>query len=108
MIIQVLIHGARIPDELPVVPVGDTGTIPHHLCHHFPECLVTTGRVPAMDVVCGLSNRGHWVGPVICNEAGRAVCASDVPHGDKLRVNSAPKHHFWGTLLSTLMGQGQL
>ncbi len=24
--------------KLPVVPVasGDTGTIPHHLCHHFP------------------------------------------------------------------------
>ena len=22
--------------KLPVVPVGDTGTIPHHLRHHFP------------------------------------------------------------------------
>ena len=30
--------------KLAVVPVGDTGTI------------------------CGLSTRGHWDGPVICNE----------------------------------------
>ncbi len=92
--------------ELQVVPVGDTGSIPHRLIHHFSGCLVTAGRVPAMDALCGLSIRGHSVGPVICNEAGMAVCASVVPHGERFHVNAAPKHHFRGTLLSTLMGQG--
>ena len=30
----------------------------------------TAGRVPATDVGCGLSTRGRWAGPVICNEWG--------------------------------------
>ena len=34
-----------------------------------------------MDAGCGLSTRGHWDGPVICNEAGQAVRASVVRHG---------------------------
>ena len=59
--------------KLPVVPVGDTGTIPHHLRSHFSWAPGTAGRVPAMDAGCGLSTRGHWDGLVICNEAGRAV-----------------------------------
>ena len=37
----------------------------------FPGRPATAGRVPAIDAGCGLSNRGHWDGPVICNEAGR-------------------------------------
>ena len=28
----------------------------------------TAGREPATDAGCGLSTRGHWDGPVICNE----------------------------------------
>ena len=28
----------------------------------------TAGRGPATDAGCGLSTRGHWDGPVICNE----------------------------------------
>jgi hypothetical protein len=37
----------------------------------------TGSRVPAMDARCGLSTRGHWDGPVICNEMGRvSVCPS--------------------------------
>jgi hypothetical protein len=73
----------------------------------FRGRLATAGRVPAMDAVCGLSIRGHWVGLVICNETGMVVCASVVPHGERFHVNAAPKHRFRGTHLSTLMGQGQ-
>ncbi len=93
--------------KLPVVPVGDTGTIPHHLRHHFPGARGDAGRVLVMDSVCGLSIRGHWIGPVISNETGRAVCASVLPHGERFHVTVPPKHHFRGTLLSTMMGQGQ-
>jgi hypothetical protein len=54
-----------ILEKLQVVPVGDTGTIPHHLRNVFPSA--AGNRVPAMDAACGLSTRGHWDGPVICN-----------------------------------------
>ena len=57
--------------KLAVVPVGDTGTIPYHLRNVFPGApgeAATGGRVPATDAGCGLSTRGHWDGPVICNE----------------------------------------
>ena len=87
--------------KLPVVPVSDTGTIPHHLRNHFPGRPATAGRVPAMDVGCGLSTRGHWNGPVICNEAGRAVRASVVPRGERFHVNTL-EDHVWGTLLPAL------
>ncbi len=41
----------------------------------FPGRPATAGRVPAMNAGCGLSARGHWDGPVICNEAGGwSVC----------------------------------
>ncbi len=87
---------------MPFVPVGDTGTIPHHpvtCVTTFRGRLATAGRVPAMDVVCGLSISGHWDGPVICNATGRAVCASVVPHGERFHVGAAPKYQFRGTLL---------
>ena len=59
--------------KVAVVPVGDTGTIPFHLRNVFPR---RTRRpqagyraaLPATDAGCGLSTRGHWDGPVICNE----------------------------------------
>ena len=35
----------------------------------FQMRLATAGRVPGTDAGCGLSTRGHWDGPVICNEA---------------------------------------
>ncbi len=41
----------------------------------------TASRVPAMDARCSLSTRGHWDGPVICNEMGKGICVSVVPHG---------------------------
>ena len=42
----------------------------------FPGRPATAGRVPAMDAICGLSTRGHWDGPVICNEwKGRGLMA---------------------------------
>ena len=102
----------RIPDvyvvpiqsvlgKFPVVPVGDTGTIPHSMRNAFAGA--TGDRRPqAMDAGCGLSTRGHWDGPVICNEAGRAVSASVVPHGERFHVNTL-KHHVWGTPLPALM-----
>ena len=62
----------NILGKLPVVPVGDTGTIPHHLLNFFPGAPgvgpATASRVLAMDAGCGLSTRGHRGGPVICNE----------------------------------------
>ncbi len=59
-----------------------------------------------MDVGCGLSTRGNWDGPVICNEAGQAVRASVVPHGERFHVNT-PKHHVWGTRLLPLIDPRQ-
>ncbi len=48
--------------KLPVVPVGDTGTIQYHL---------------AMDARCGSSTRGLWDGRRTCNESqGVAVRAN--------------------------------
>ncbi len=62
----------HILGKLPLVPVGDTGTIPHHLRNLFPGApgvgLATAGRVLAMDAGCGSSSCGQWRGPVTCNE----------------------------------------
>jgi hypothetical protein len=71
--------------KLPVVPVGDTGTIPHRLRNHFSGA--PGDRRPGSCDGCRMwfvnsrGRRGHWDGPVICNEAGRAVRASVVRHG---------------------------
>ena len=35
----------------------------------FQMRLATAGRVPGTDAGCGLSTRGHWDGPAICNES---------------------------------------
>ena len=59
--------------KLPVVLVGDTGTIPHCLRNHFPGAPCDCRPGLAMDAGCGLSTSGHWDGPVICNEAGQAI-----------------------------------
>ncbi len=40
--------------KLPVVPVGDTGTIPHHMCNTFPGAPDDRVRL-AMDAECGSS-----------------------------------------------------
>ncbi len=58
----------------------DTETIPHRLRNHFSWTVrpATACLVPAMDAGCGLSIRGHWDGPVMCNEAGRAGWSRDV------------------------------
>ncbi len=60
----------------------------------FPGRLATAGRVPAMDAGCGLSTRGHWDGPVTCNEEGRAVgavcCATCKKKGSMWSRQSTP------------------
>ncbi len=33
---SVLNTDSEYPGKMQFVPVGDTGTIPHHLCHYFP------------------------------------------------------------------------
>jgi hypothetical protein len=54
--------------KLAVVPVGDTGTIPYHLRNVFQGAPGDRKLgVPETDAGCGLSTRGHWDGPVICN-----------------------------------------
>jgi hypothetical protein len=52
--------------KLPVVPVGDIGTIPYHLRNTQPA---TAGWVLAMDARCGSLTRGLWDGRGTCNES---------------------------------------
>ncbi len=58
----------HILGKLPVVPVGDTGTIPHHLRNVFQGA--PGDRRPDAGDGCEmwLSTLGPWAGPVICNE----------------------------------------
>ncbi len=65
--------------KLPVIPVGNTGTIPYHLRNAFSGApgdrkRRLSGRDRAMAAGCGLSTSGHWDGPWICNarEGGSA------------------------------------
>ena len=51
--------------KLPVVPVGDTGTIPYHLRNTFSGA--PGDRRMTMDARCGSSTRGLWVGRGTCN-----------------------------------------
>ncbi len=59
----------NILGRLQVVLVGDTGTIPHHLCTEsatsFPAHLASASRALAMAAGCALSTGGLWNGPVI-------------------------------------------
>ena len=67
--------------KLPVVPVGDTGTIPHHLRNLFPGAPGDRrpGRVLVMDAGCGSSIRVLCRGPVICNERTRIINLKTYP-----------------------------
>jgi hypothetical protein len=49
----------------PVVPIGDTGTIPHSMRNLFPARPETAGRVQGTVAGCGLSIRGLWAGPAM-------------------------------------------
>ncbi len=55
--------------KLPVVPVRDTGTIPHHLSNLFSGA--PGDYRPGSWDGCSMSTRGHWDGPspVTCNES---------------------------------------
>ena len=79
--------------KLPVVPVGDTGTILYRLRNDFSgapgDRRPGSGDGCRYIAVCGLSIRGHWDGPVICNGAGRAFRASVVRDGER----SNPYHY---------------
>ncbi len=60
--------------KLPVVPVGGTGTIPHHLRNLFAGA--PGDSKPGADDGCQMWfvkswALPHWDGPVICNEMGR-------------------------------------
>ncbi len=50
---------------------GDNSTPAQPLKPSFRALPATAEQVQAMDARCGLSARGHWDGPVICNETGR-------------------------------------
>jgi hypothetical protein len=91
----------NILDKLPVVPVGDTGTIPHRMRNllgwtPFRALPATADRAQAMGAGCGSSTRGHWDGPVTCNKshgipareaAGRKVpCEHDAMFGPCYRL----------------------
>jgi hypothetical protein len=67
--------------NLPVVPVGNTGTIPHNLGNVFPGEPGDLQPIPAMNAGRGLSTRGHWDGPGIYNvwEGVRRV----IPYGER-------------------------
>ena len=76
----------------------------------FREHQATAGRVPATDAGCGLSTRGHWDGPVICNEwkrgwrHGATFCATwrKVPceHDNPPCLEPAPVWYTCPVLLS--------
>ena len=69
--------------KLPVVPVGDTGTVPHRMRNTFSALPATAGRAQAMDAECDSSTRGHWDGPVTCKQshgiAAREAAGRKVP-----------------------------
>ena len=45
-----------ITGKLPVVPVGDTGTIPHDIGARFPRTLMATAaQSRAMNACCGMT-----------------------------------------------------
>jgi hypothetical protein len=77
----------NILGKLSLVPVGDTGTVPHRMrrpCETpFRALPATAGRAQAMDAECGSSTRGHWDGPVTCNKshgiASRDAAGRKVP-----------------------------
>ena len=54
--------------KLPVVPVGDTGAIRHRLHNHFAGAPGDRREGSGTDAGFGLSFRGFWAGPAICNE----------------------------------------
>ncbi len=58
----------------------------------FPGRPATAGLVLAIDAGCGLSIRGHWDCPVICNEAGRAFRAFFVQHGERWHLKLRARH----------------
>jgi hypothetical protein len=57
------------------VPVGDTGSITHHLRNIFSGGLKIAIRVLEMVAGCSLSMRGPWDGTVTCNELGGVLRA---------------------------------
>ncbi len=50
----ILIQVQSVLGKLPVVPVGDTGTIPHHLRNTFLALQATADRVLSMDAGPGM------------------------------------------------------
>ncbi len=76
----------NILGKLTVVPVGDTGTIPHHLCNLFPGA--PGDHKPGAGDGCHMwfSTRGPGDGHVICNKMGNGICASVVQHGKCVQV----------------------
>ncbi len=81
--------------KLPVVPVGDTGTIPYHLNNVFPGA--PGDRRPGSGDGCRmwLVNLGWW----ICN-AWKGFW-QEMPHGKRLHLNTV-QHHVLGILPSAL------
>ncbi len=73
--------------KLPVVPVGDTGTIPHRMRNTFSgapgDCRPGAG---AMDAGCGSSTRGRWDSPVTCTNKSHRNAARDAVYGEGFRV----------------------
>ncbi len=61
--------------KLPVVPIGNTGAIPYHLCTAFSgapsDRLPTASPFRAMASGSGLSTSGHWDGPDVRNDLER-------------------------------------
>ena len=54
----------NIIGKVPLVPVGDTGTVPYCMGASFPGAYGVADRAPATDAGCGTSTCGLWAGPV--------------------------------------------
>jgi hypothetical protein len=69
----------NIIGKVPLVPVGDTGTVLY--CISFPGAYGVADRAPATDAGCGTSTCGLWAGPVTYRPGGRPRPAPAVPGG---------------------------
>ena len=61
---QWMVPVENIIGKVPLVPVGDTGTVPYCMGASFPGAYGVADRAPATDAGCGTSTCGLWAGPV--------------------------------------------
>ena len=69
--------------KLPVVPVGDFGSVPNGIAHNAPTRLPTARQAQETAVPCGMSTHGRWAGP-----ARRSLLFCPSEHTDTWQVRA--------------------